>query len=162
MGDAAHAMVPFFGQGMNCGFEDCVILDELLEEHNNSIKKAVPLFSNSRIQNCHTIIDLAMYNYIEMRDLVNSKSFLIRKKFDLLINALFPNNWIPLYSMVTFTRIPYYQCLKDKEWQDRLIGRCGKLCVLSFMAAFAYNTYRTGKIMVFNDKFSLNFVRNSF
>jgi kynurenine 3-monooxygenase len=149
MGDAAHAMVPFYGQGMNCGFEDCVILDELLEEHNNSIRKVVPMFSESRIENCHTIIDLAMYNYIEMRDLVNSRTFLIRKKFDSLLNTLLPKHWIPLYSMVTFTRIPYKKCLKDRQWQDLMIARTGKLCLLAILAAFAYNTFRTGKISVF-------------
>ena len=157
MGDAAHAMVPFYGQGMNCGFEDCLIMNELLEQHNNSIREVVPLFSESRIDNCHTIIDLAMYNYIEMRDLVNSKSFLIRKKFDLFMNKLFPTKWIPLYSMVTFTRIPYQQCMKDKQWQDQFIRRLGKLCVCTFVAGLAYNTYRTGKISIFNDRFSLEF-----
>ncbi|CAG2110294.1 unnamed protein product [Medioppia subpectinata] len=157
MGDAAHAMVPFFGQGMNCGFEDCLILDELLAKHDNSIRKVVPLFSDSRIENCHTIIDLAMDNYIEMRDLVNSRSFLVRKKLDQWLNTLFPRSWIPLYSMVTFTRIPYERCVKDRQWQDRVISRAGKVCLVSFIGAFFYVTYKTGKLSVFNDRFSFEF-----
>jgi len=132
MGDAAHAMVPFYGQGMNCGFEDCSILDELLEQNNNSIKKVIPLFSENRIENCHAMIDLSMYNYIEMRDLVNSKTFLMRKTLDTLLNTLFPRSWIPLYSMVAFTRIPYKKCINDRKWQDLMISRSGKVCLLAF------------------------------
>ncbi len=157
MGDAAHAMVPFFGQGMNCGFEDCLILDELLEQNNNSIKKVVPLFSENRIENCHTVIDLAMYNYIEMRDLVNSTTFLMRKNLDNFLNALFPRSWIPLYSMVTFTRIPYKKCINDRKWQDLMISRSGKVCLLAFFGAFLWNFYRTGGISIFDNKFYIEF-----
>lgn len=66
MGDAAHAMVPFFGQGMNAGFEDCTILSDLLTKHNNDFHCALKEFSETRWENAHAICDLAMYNYIEV------------------------------------------------------------------------------------------------
>lgn len=73
MGDAAHAMVPFYGQGMNCGFEDCLVLDELLSMFHNDFNKVLNSFTEHRVEDCHAIVDLAMYNYIEMRNLVNSR-----------------------------------------------------------------------------------------
>ncbi|OTF81139.1 kynurenine 3-monooxygenase-like protein [Euroglyphus maynei] len=133
MGDAAHAMVPFYGQGMNCGFEDCIILDELLDQHgNDKLNSVLDIFTEKRVDNCHAIIDLAMYNYVEMRDLVNKRSFLIRKTFDNLMYRLFPTIWIPLYSMVTFSRQPYQRCIRDKRWQDEMIDRIGKFSLIIF------------------------------
>ncbi|XP_054158816.1 kynurenine 3-monooxygenase-like [Oppia nitens] len=157
MGDAAHAMVPFFGQGMNCGFEDCLILDELLTANNNNLRKVLPVYSDQRLGNCHTIIDLAMDNYVEMRDLVNSRTFLVRKQLDRLLNWVFPRHWIPLYSMVTFTRIPYQQCIQDRRWQDRVIARCQTVSIVTFLCTFLYVTYRTGKLNLLHDHLVLNF-----
>ncbi|VDP05168.1 unnamed protein product [Heligmosomoides polygyrus] len=119
-GDAAHAMVPFYGQGMNCGFEDCLVLKETLDVCNDDIPKALSMYSASRVKDTHTIIDLAMYNYEELKDLVNHPSYKLRKKFDLFLNRLFPNWWIPLYSMVTFTRIPYHEVVEKRKWQDKV------------------------------------------
>lgn len=126
MGDAAHAMVPFYGQGMNCGFEDCIVLEELLSRNENDLSSALEKYTAERVDNCHTIIDLAMYNYIEMRDLVNTKSFLLRKYFDNAMFSWFPRFWIPLYTMVTFTRIPYKRCMDDRHWQDETLKTVGK------------------------------------
>lgn len=119
IGDAAHAMVPFYGQGMNCGFEDVAVLNELLD--NFDLSTAIMKFSQKRVQDGHAICDLAMYNYIEMRDLVNSRLFLVRKKFDNYVNTLLPNYWIPLYSMVTFSRIPYSKCVQNRRRQDQIV-----------------------------------------
>ncbi|KAI1291117.1 Kynurenine 3-monooxygenase [Halotydeus destructor] len=129
IGDAAHAMVPFFGQGMNCGFEDCLLLDEILnsmESSKNSknvksLGDAFATFSDQRTADCHAICDLAMENYIEMRSKVNSTGFIMRKKLDLVLNKFFPHTWIPLYSMVTFTRTKYNDCIKLRHRQDKLI-----------------------------------------
>ena len=121
IGDAAHAMVPFFGQGMNCGFEDCLILSELLEKHGSDMKQVLNQFTKTRNDDHHVICDLAMINYVEMRHLVNSKAFLLRKKIDLIMNRLLPDHWIPLYSMVTFTRIPYSAIVDKRQIQDQLI-----------------------------------------
>ncbi|WKY11239.1 hypothetical protein Q1695_003088 [Nippostrongylus brasiliensis] len=135
-GDAAHAMVPFYGQGMNCGFEDCLVLNETLDAYSDDIPKALSAYSENRVRDTHTIIDLAMYNYEELKDLVNRPSYKLRKKFDLFLNRLFPKTWIPLYSMITFTRIPYHEVVENRKWQDKL------LCKLqfSFIAAVTVAT----------------------
>lgn len=112
-------MVPFYGQGMNCGFEDVAVFDDLLTKYD--LPTAMVKFSEVRVRDGQTICDLAMYNYIEMRDLVNSRLFLMRKKFDNFMNYLFPDQWIPLYSMVTFSRIPYSKCVKNRRLQDNII-----------------------------------------
>ncbi|XP_042221754.1 kynurenine 3-monooxygenase-like isoform X2 [Homarus americanus] len=127
MGDAAHAMVPFYGQGMNCGMEDCVVFDELLELYNDDLSQVLPAYTKQRNPDAEAIVDLAMYNYIVMRDLVNSKLFLLRKKWDDLLSSLFPRTWTPLYTMVTFTRVRYHLCIANKEWQDRVVNKIVKI-----------------------------------
>jgi kynurenine 3-monooxygenase len=108
IGDAAHAIVPFYGQGMNAGFEDCRILNSLLDEHNDDWKTVLEKFQSQRKKDTDAIAELALDNFIEMRDLVAEPEFLLRKKIEAKIHSLFPDKWIPLYSMVTFhENIPY-------------------------------------------------------
>ncbi|CAH1113510.1 unnamed protein product [Psylliodes chrysocephalus] len=121
IGDAAHAMVPFYGQGMNAGFEDCSLLDDLLEKNRNDIAKTIQEYSKVRVKNAHAICDLAMYNYVEMRDLVNRIGFQWRKSIDHLLFRSFPNKWIPLYNSVSFSTMEYNQCVCNRKWQDRVI-----------------------------------------
>jgi len=128
MGDAAHAMVPFYGQGMNCGMEDCLVLDSALARHD-TLQGALQEFSHNRNPDAEAIVDLALYNYIEMRDLVNKKSFLVRKKFDNLLHWLFPGWWVPLYTSVTFSRMPYKQCIDNRAWQDRVLSRMSNVAL---------------------------------
>jgi len=142
MGDSAHAMVPFYGQGMNCGFEDCLILNEILDEFENDIPTVVREYSNRRWIDAHTINDLAMYNYQELKDLVNKLSYKLRKKLDLFLNRFFPNCWIPLYSMVTFTRMPYHEIVEERKRQDRVLRRIGQFGGLTVLAAAFYVTFR--------------------
>ncbi|KAL5008834.1 hypothetical protein ScPMuIL_014415 [Solemya velum] len=123
LGDAAHAMVPFYGQGMNAGFEDCSILIDLLDKHGDNIGDALDEFTSYRSIDAYAICDLALYNYIEMRASVNSKLFLLRKKFDNLLYWLFPKTWIPLYTTVSFTRTRYHQCIRNRKWQDMVLTR---------------------------------------
>lgn len=123
IGDAAHAMVPFYGQGMNTGFEDCLLLDKILEEYRSDLSKALPAFSEQRCTDAHVICDLAMYNYIEMRDLVNRKSFILRKHLDTFLYRLFPNAWIPLYNSVHFSRMPFQKCTANRAWQEKVVRR---------------------------------------
>ncbi|PAA81361.1 hypothetical protein BOX15_Mlig010723g3 [Macrostomum lignano] len=139
IGDAAHAMVPFYGQGMNCGFEDCIILDDLMQQFGHDFGKVLPAFTNSRVEDAHAIVDLALYNYIEMRQSVNSVTFLLRKKLDNALNWLLPNHWVPLYTMVTFSRTPYSRAITDRRWQDRVLGRllCAAAVAASVCAACA-------------------------
>nr|CAD7414618.1 unnamed protein product [Timema poppensis] len=110
IGDAAHAM----------GFEDCLILDQLMDIHGDDLSVVLREFSQIRNEDAEAICDLAMYNYIEMRDLVNRRSYYIRKKLDELLFQLFPNLWMPLYPSVTFTNMSYRSCQANKHWQDQV------------------------------------------
>lgn len=127
LGDAAHAMVPFYGQGMNCGFEDCLVLDDLITNFakipSQSIRFEVIFeeYSRKRVPNGKSMSDLAMYNYIEMRDLVNTWTFKLRKSFDNTMYRFCPSGWIPLYTMVTFTQIPIDECTRRRKNQDKVI-----------------------------------------
>jgi 2-polyprenyl-6-methoxyphenol hydroxylase and related FAD-dependent oxidoreductases len=102
IGDAAHAVVPFYGQGMNAGFEDCRILNKLLDEHIDDWDKVLDRFQELRKPDADAIADLAIENFIEMRDLVADENFLLRKRIEARLHELFPDRWIPQYSMVTF------------------------------------------------------------
>jgi len=131
MGDAAHAMVPFYGQGMNCGMEDCLVLEAALDKHNGNFEKSLEEYSKNRNPDAEAMCDLAMYNYIEMRDLVNKKSFLVRKKLDNFLHWLFPNNWVPLYTSVTFTRMRYHECVSNRAWQDSALNKISAMVGIS-------------------------------
>lgn len=102
LGDAAHAIVPFYGQGMNAGFEDVRILNQLLNKHNDNWNDTINEFEQLRKPDTDAIAKLALDNFIEMRDLVADKEFLLRKKIESKLHQLYPDKWIPLYSMVTF------------------------------------------------------------
>uniref|UniRef100_A0A8B9MF65 Kynurenine 3-monooxygenase n=1 Tax=Accipiter nisus TaxID=211598 RepID=A0A8B9MF65_9AVES len=123
MGDAAHAVVPFYGQGMNAGFEDCLVFDELMDQFHNDLGACLPEFSRLRVPDDHAISDLAMYNYIEMRKHVNSTWFIFRKHVDNFLHILMPSTIVPLYTMVTFTRIRYHEALQRWKWQKKIINR---------------------------------------
>merc|ERR1711992_41402 len=135
MGDAAHAMVPFYGQGMNCGMEDVLVLDEMFKRYPNDRKKVFEEYSKHRNPDAEAMCDLAMYNYIEMRDLVARRSFLLRKLLDNFLYWIFPRKWVPLYTSVTFTRMRYHHCISNKKWQDELLGKIGNFMAMSSIAA---------------------------
>jgi kynurenine 3-monooxygenase len=121
VGDAAHAVVPFYGQGMNAAFEDCVVLDECLEKFPNSRERAFAEYFVRRKENADALADLAIENFIEMRDKTASKTFRAKKKLDHLLEALLPGIYLPLYTMVTFTRIPYAEAARRAQRQDRIV-----------------------------------------
>ncbi len=121
-GDAAHAIVPFYGQGMNAGFEDCRVLNGLLDKHNDDWKKVMPEFQQIRKPDCDAIAQLALDNFVEMRDLVGTPDFLLRKKIEAKLNELYPDKWIPLYSMVTFhDETPYSTALSIGQRQKQIM-----------------------------------------
>ncbi|XP_066091357.1 LOW QUALITY PROTEIN: kynurenine 3-monooxygenase [Saccopteryx bilineata] len=123
MGDAAHAIVPFFGQGMNAGFEDCLVFDELMDKFNNDLSLCLPEFSRFRIPDDHAISDLSMYNYIEMRAHVNSRWFIFQKNIERFLHVIMPSTFVPLYTMVTFSRIRYHEALLRGRWQKKMIHK---------------------------------------
>jgi kynurenine 3-monooxygenase len=122
LGDAAHAIVPFFGQGVNCAFEDCTIMNECLENYGADWPRVFSEYNKLRKANTDAIADLALENFIEMRDLVADERFLLRKKVEQLIEKKYPHIFIPKYSMVTFHRIPYSIALARGMIQDRILG----------------------------------------
>jgi kynurenine 3-monooxygenase len=122
LGDAAHAIVPFFGQGINCGFEDCTIFLELLDRHGADWEKVFSEFEAARKQNTDAIADLAVENFVEMRDRVADPRFLFRKKVELALEAKYPRLFVPKYAMVTFHRIPYSTALRRGQVQDAMLS----------------------------------------
>jgi kynurenine 3-monooxygenase len=128
IGDAAHAIVPFFGQGMNCAFEDCTCLLELLDLHGADWAKVFPEFERSRKANTDAIADLALENFVEMRDRVGDPRFLFKKKVELALEAKYPHLFVPKYAMVTFHRIPYSVALSRGLIQDAMLDAlCGSI-----------------------------------
>jgi len=141
IGDAAHAMVPFYGQGMNCGFEDCLVLDEILEKHNCCIRSALNEYSRVRNPDAEAMCDLAMYNYIEMRSSVNSNIFLAKKVLYNFLHWLMPSRVIPLYTMVTFSRIPYHTVIERNRWQERVINTTFLFFLFSALAGSVFKLF---------------------
>src|SRR5205085_1375285 len=121
LGDAAHAVVPFYGQGMNAAFEDCVVLDECLAKFPDNRERAFSEYFVRRKENTDALADLAVENFIEMRDKTASKIFRAKKKLDHLLEGVLPGIYLPLYTMVTFTRIPYVAAAQRARPQDRIV-----------------------------------------
>jgi len=127
LGDSSHATVPFYGQGMNSGFEDCTVFDEMLEAANGNWDGLFDNYSKVRIKDGNAIIDLSLMNYIEMRDLTGNKDFLLRKKIEAKFSNLYPDKWIPMYSQTTFSHIPYSQVIANGKEQDVLMAEVMKI-----------------------------------
>ncbi len=124
LGDAAHAVVPFYGQGMNCGFEDCFELNKTIEKYGGDWEATFKAFNASRPQNTNAIADLALENFVEMRDKVGNESFLLRKKIEAHLHKLYPNQWIPQYSMVTFNdTISYAHAMEVGKFQQQVMDK---------------------------------------
>jgi kynurenine 3-monooxygenase len=121
IGDAAHAVVPFYGQGMNAGFEDVRILCECLEAHPGNQKAALESYEELRIDNGHAIAGLALDNFHEMQDHVASPWFLWTKKFSNLLQKILPGWYRPLYSMVSFSNTPYTEAIEIHRKQQRVL-----------------------------------------
>ncbi|KAI9018084.1 hypothetical protein CLU79DRAFT_761671 [Phycomyces nitens] len=137
LGDAAHAMVPFYGQGMNCGFQDVEVLHEILDKHNvlpskhkngkiDDLEAALDEYSKVHTKDTHAICDLALYNHYEMQSAVTSVRYLARKKLEGILHIIFPRIVIPLYTMVSFTTMPYSQAIerwnRQTYWLNVIMG----------------------------------------
>jgi len=123
LGDAAHAVVPFFGQGMNASFQDCSVLNKLIVKYSGDWKDVFNGFTKSHVMNGHAIADMAIENYIEMRDLVNDPIYKKRRELELLLEDKFTERFIPRYSMVSFHQIPYAEVYRRGEIQFKLMNR---------------------------------------
>lgn len=123
MGDASHAIVPFYGQGMNSGFEDCSVFDDIFESNQRDWATAFSEFSDKRKADADAISELAIQNFTEMRDLVADPDFLLRKKIEKKIYDKYPNKWMPQYSQVTFSHIPYSEALSEGNRQREIMDK---------------------------------------
>ncbi len=125
IGDASHAIVPFYGQGMNSGFEDCSILHNIIEsiEDKNDWDSILDMYQKERKPNGDAIADLAMYNFVEMRDKTADPDFLLRKKIEKKLLVNHPDKWVPLYSMVTFSHTPYAEAFSIGKAQANIMDK---------------------------------------
>ena len=126
IGDAAHAIVPSYGQGANCGFEDCAVLCDCLERSGDDWGPAMKEYERRRKVDADAIAELALEHFEELQELVGDATFLLRKRIERQINQLYPERY-PLYSMISFTDLPYAEARRiDREQRvvvDRILAR---------------------------------------
>lgn len=138
LGDACHAVVPFLGQGMNAAFEDCSVLMECLARHAGP-EGAFEEYEARRKPHLDALARMCVENFVEMRDRVGSRLFVLKKKLDLLLHALLPRWYVPLYTMVEFTRIPYRDAVERARRQERVAAGVGLAALAAAGAAvFAF------------------------
>ena len=150
LGDAAHAIVPFYGQGANASFEDCECLVDALERHPGDVARALDEYQRLRKPNADAIADMALANFVEMRDRTAHLSFRLKKKLDHALNRVMPRAFVPLYDLVSFTTVPYAAARDRARRQDRTVLAAGAAlaaaaCVaLVALAAFAVRAASAG------------------
>jgi kynurenine 3-monooxygenase len=137
LGDAAHAVVPFYGQGANAAFEDCIVLDECLREFSGDVAEALDTYERRRKRHADALADLAIGNFLEMRDKTASKRFLFGKKVEKVLAKLFPGRFVPLYYMVSFSRTPYADAVHRARAQWRAVFAAAGLALLVVLVVLA-------------------------
>ncbi|WP_433356356.1 FAD-dependent oxidoreductase [Microtetraspora malaysiensis] len=143
IGDAAHAIVPFYGQGANCGFEDVVVLDRCLDETGGSWARALPLFERRRKENADAIAEMALANFIEMRDKVASPVFRLVKGIEHRMERTFPGRYVSRYELVSFSTVPYAQVKRRVRRQQQLLAGAGAALLAGVVAAAVAGVRRT-------------------
>lgn len=131
VGDSAHAVYPFYGQGMNSAFEDCSALLSALKANANDRARAFTLYEQSRRPQTDVLMELSKANFVELRQKVSSPWFLARKRLDVALNRLMPKVWLPIYTMVSHTTMPYAEALARARKQDRILGTSAAVAVLA-------------------------------
>jgi kynurenine 3-monooxygenase len=137
LGDAAHAVVPFYGQGANAGFEDCIVLDECLREFPVDVAEALDTYEKRRKRHADALADLAIANFLEMRDKTASKTFLFGKRVEKVLAKVFPGRFVPLYYMVSFSRTPYADAVSRARTQWRVVFAAAGLVLLTVLVVLA-------------------------
>lgn len=123
VGDAAHAIVPFYGQGMNAGFEDIFVLNQLMEEHGDDWEKIFKEYQEDRKPNADAIAELSYRNFKEMSNKTADPKFLLQKKIEKWFSDLHPDKWVPVYSRVTFSNRPYAEALAIGDFQEQIMQK---------------------------------------
>ncbi len=127
IGDASHAIVPFYGQGMNSGFEDITILNEMIEKYGDDWKMIFSEYQKSRKPNADAIAELSYRNFLEMSSKTADENFLLQKKIEKWFSDKYPEKWIPLYSRVTFSDRPYAEALAIGDYQNEIMQEVLKM-----------------------------------
>jgi len=122
IGDASHATVPFYGQGMNSGFEDCSVFNDLMEQYGDDWEACFKAYELARKENGDAIQDLSIHNFMVMRDKTADPKFLLQKKIEKHFSTKHPDKWLPLYSMVTFSDIPYAEAWRLGQKQEGMMA----------------------------------------
>lgn len=123
IGDAAHAVVPFYGQGMNAGFQDCTFLNELITEHKGDWNKIFTTFTEQRKPDLDSLAQLSLDNFIEMRDKVGDSKFLLQKEIERWVTSEYLDEWTDLHYLVTFTDTPYTKAKDIGNRQSEVMER---------------------------------------
>lgn len=123
IGDAAHAIVPFYGQGMNAGFEDCSVLFSLIDQYKDDWTTILKMYEQKRKPNGDAVAQLALLNFVEMRDKVADPVFLERKKIEKELGKRYPEQFISIYEMVSFSHTPYDTAMRCIRAQEQLLHR---------------------------------------
>jgi kynurenine 3-monooxygenase len=121
VGDACHAVYPFYGQGMNSAFEDCCALLSALTQYKADTAHAFRTYEQARRPHTDVLCELSKANFLELRKKVQSPWFVTRKRLDLVLNRLWPDKWLPLYTMIAHTTIPYAIALARARQQERIL-----------------------------------------
>jgi kynurenine 3-monooxygenase len=135
IGDACHSVYPFYGQGMNAALEDCRVLDECIGQAEGDWEAAFRAFQGARKVHTDVLADLSKQNFVELSERVKSHRFIARKKIELLLNRLFPTTWIPLYTLVSHTTMPYADAVKRVEKQNRRANLLGLNVAIGLVAS---------------------------
>jgi kynurenine 3-monooxygenase len=146
VGDACHAVVPFLGQGMNAAFEDCTVLHQCLLEADWDWERASARYEALRKEHADVLADLCVENFVEMRDRVASPLFILGKRLAVLLHWLLPRWYLPLYTMIEFTRIPYADAVRRARRQNRIVAAiaAGLLLLLVGFGWFWWSRERSG------------------
>lgn len=123
IGDAAHGILPFYGQGANMGFEDCTVLNQVLDDYNDNWSKVLEEYERIRRPDCDAIAQLSIQNFVEMRDKVADPLFLRKKEIEAYLSKTFPEKWTSLYTMISFTRTPYAEAYSIALQQEKIMER---------------------------------------
>jgi kynurenine 3-monooxygenase len=134
LGDSCHSVTPFYGQGMNAAFEDCAVMNQCIDRHGDNWEAIFNEYQRSRKRNTDALADLSLRNFDELRESVKSPAFVARKQMDIILNRLFPNTCIPLYTLISHSVIPYADAIERVERQERMIRWLGVDLVLSVVA----------------------------
>jgi kynurenine 3-monooxygenase len=122
VGDSAHAVVPFYGQGMNAAFEDCTVLNECLDA-GDDWETILNEYGRRRVENGQAIATLAQEHYIEMRDSVDDADWLLRKDIEFRLEREFPKRYVSQYEMISFTRIPYAEAMRRGIINEQILRK---------------------------------------